>query len=105
MSGGSLDYAYCKINDVADCLVGRGAIYRPLLNHLLALSKVLKDIEWHLSCDTSLSDEEILQLIKSVVTKEDIKSAAEDALKEMKETVKMFELMSATKKNRGTMGL
>lgn len=67
MSGGSLDYAYCKINDISDDLASKLYYYRvdksiiryrkDLVNHLKALSDLLHEVEWNMSGDKADEDE------------------------------------------------
>lgn len=93
MSGGSLNYAEYKINDIIDCLKDRQrtAIYKPLIKHLEKLALVLHEIEWHLSCDTTLTDDEITEKIKTVTTGDDITTAAMEFLVETKQAIENFE--------------
>lgn len=60
MSGGALDYAYCKINIIADALEihTKTPEYAALYQHLLKLSNVLKEVEWVLSGDSDFGKDE-----------------------------------------------
>lgn len=53
MSGGSLDYVYLKVAEVANELRGKHnkPLYRAFANHLDKVSEALHDIEWVISCD------------------------------------------------------
>lgn len=64
MSGGSLDYAYCKIEEVVSVIRSRATtpVERALIAHLLELMIVLRDLEWAYSGDSSL--ESVLPLIE-----------------------------------------
>jgi hypothetical protein len=58
MSGGSYDYAYCKIQDMADslrCTTPARKAFKTLLNKV---AKACHDIEWVDSGDCSPGDED-----------------------------------------------
>lgn len=59
MSGGSLDYAYTKVNDIADTLTRKACspLHRAFIKHLLLVSDALHDLEWVLSDDYAPGDE------------------------------------------------
>ena len=60
MSGGRLDYVYCKVSDAADSIEAYSK-HRPLwlafAEHLRLVSKALHDCEWVLSSDYGSGDE------------------------------------------------
>jgi len=60
MSGGSLDYAYQKVEDAAEAIESRSKklIHRAFANHLRKVAKALHDIEWVLSADYSDGDDQ-----------------------------------------------
>ena len=89
MSGGSWDYAFYKLEDIAG-YCDRSPLYGPLKVHLLRLSEVLKKLEWHDSCDACLTEEQITDLILSVVSGKDVEEAAKEQLKEMEKIVKSY---------------
>ena len=67
MSGGSLDYIYHKVEDVADSIENRTdePLYRAFADHLRVVSKALHDIEWEFSGDYGSGDAE--ESIKKVL--------------------------------------
>lgn len=76
MSGGSLNYAYTKVEDAA------GGIYldtpecRAFKAHLLKVAKALHDIEWVQSCDYGRGDE--VEAIMACITPADVLAAARE---------------------------
>ena len=92
MSGGSLDYAYFKVEDAASQLRKRSnnPLHRAFAVHLEKVAKALHDVEWVLSSDYSEGREE--EAIKEVlgdnvdlkileVLSEDVKNLAEEIKK------------------------
>jgi hypothetical protein len=75
MSGGSLDYVYCKVNDAAstvrDYAVRRKdrALLEAFADHLDKVSNCLHSIEWDFSGDTNLNEQEYLEL-RSLLNKQ-----------------------------------
>lgn len=67
MSGGSLDYVYHKVEDVAITLHNKEntPLQRALGVHLLKVAKALHDVEWVMSGDYSNGDDE--RAIKEVL--------------------------------------
>lgn len=58
MSGGSWEYFYSRLDNVADQLIGQEDPLRILLGHRLKLcAEALHDIEWVDSCDYSKGDD------------------------------------------------
>lgn len=55
MSGGSYDYAYCKVEDFASKLSAKGQspLRRAFAKHLLLVAEAMHDIEWVDSGDFS----------------------------------------------------
>jgi len=56
MSGGSLDYAYWKIDSIIEEIERRGqanVLHKAFIRHLRKVSKALHDLEWVYSCDYS----------------------------------------------------
>lgn len=52
MSGGSYDYAYRRVEDMADRLAqSRNALRRAFAGHLYAVAKAMHDVEWVDSAD------------------------------------------------------
>lgn len=60
MSGGSLDYAYNKVEDAARRVESRAQTnpHRAFAMHLYKVAKALHDLEWMLSDDTLEGSEE-----------------------------------------------
>lgn len=92
MSGGSLDYAYFKVEDAASQLrkISNNPLHRAFAVHLEKVAKALHDVEWVLSSDYSEGREE--EAIKEVlgdnvdlkileVLSEDVKNLAEEIKK------------------------
>lgn len=59
MSGGSYDYAYSKVEDMADSLNSKehSALRRAFAKHLKLVAKAMHDIEWVDSSDYAKGDE------------------------------------------------
>lgn len=56
MSGGSYDYAYVKVNDMACNLRLSSPLRRAFRQHLLDTADAMKSVEWADSCDISQDD-------------------------------------------------
>lgn len=82
MSGGSWNYVYSQIQDVADRLQRRDqSTDRRALGALLELAaKALHDIEWVDSCDYGEGDD--LPAIRACLTREQRLDAATDAARQ-----------------------
>lgn len=67
MSGGSLDYAQYKLDEIAEMVAARAttALHRAFAAHLVAVGKALHDLEWVWSCDYGPGDE--VEAIRAVV--------------------------------------
>lgn len=58
MSGGSYDYLYMKVDEMAGSLhCGDSALRRAFAAHLRKVAKAMHDIEWVDSCDYGPGDE------------------------------------------------
>ena len=80
MSGGSLDYAYCKVSDAANTIMGRSRnpLHLAFAKHLMRVSEALHDLEWVYSDDCSSPQEE--ESIRLVLRPGDeLESATEEA--------------------------
>lgn len=80
MSGGSLDYAYEKVNDAADAVRRRAetSLHRAFAKHLDKVSAALRALEWMLSGGTSEGSE--IEAIKACLPKGAVlKSCTEEA--------------------------
>ena len=80
MSGGSLDYAFSQVEDLADDLKRRAtrAEHRAFAAHLRKVAKALHDIEWMLSGDTGEGSE--ISSIMDCVTPTDVMDTAREAI-------------------------
>ena len=58
MSGGSYDYAYGKIDDLADSIRPTTALRKAFKTHLRKVASACKDIEWVDSGDCGPGDED-----------------------------------------------
>jgi hypothetical protein len=78
MSGGSLDYVYCKVEDAASRVrsMAETPLQRAFAEHLYKVSKALHDLEWVLSCDYSQGQE--VEAIMACVTPADVLNVAVD---------------------------
>lgn len=84
MSGGSLNYAYSRIEDAAREVMSLAEtpLHRAFGAHLLKVAKALHDLEWVLSCDYGPGHE--VEAIKAVITPQDeIKQATKEAYEAM----------------------
>lgn len=81
MSGGSWDYVYSRVQDIADRLQGRGqtADRRALGAHLRKIAAALKAIEWSDSGDDD--EAAATEAIRAVVSPADRLEAATEAAK------------------------
>ena len=80
MSGGSLDYFFSKVEDIAEEIESRAdtPLQKAFVSHLKDVANALYDLEWVYSGDKGTGDEE--DSIKKVLGK-DYKSKAFDILK------------------------
>ncbi len=98
MSGGSWEYSYYRLEEMAGHC-DHNPLYRPLKMHLLRLAKVLHELEWNDSGDSSLTAEQITALILSVVSGKDVEEAAREQLKEMEMIVEAYRKLIERDKN------
>lgn len=88
MSGGALNYIYGRVCDIAGTIKdrSRNPLHVAFADHLLKVSTALHDLEWVLSGDKSLGDEEAA--IRAVITRtEEIEAAtiqAKEALENLR---------------------
>jgi hypothetical protein len=68
MSGGSLDYAYIRVEDTARdvCIRAKTPLQRAFGAHLLKVAKALHDLEWVMSDDYGPGDE--VEAIRACIT-------------------------------------
>lgn len=91
MSGGSLDYAYSKVNYIADEVERQAttALQKAFVKHLRDVGEALHDLEWVGSGDYGVGDE--VEVLRKVVSKEtEIEAATEQAhiaLKQLQEVL------------------
>jgi 2-hydroxychromene-2-carboxylate isomerase len=57
MSGGSYDYTFSRIEDMAQSITPKTPLRKAFKAHLLKVAKACHDIEWVDSCDMSDGDE------------------------------------------------
>lgn len=57
MSGGSLDYVYRRLEEIAERISG-SPLHDAFREHVLSVAKALHDVEWVYSNDYSEGDEE-----------------------------------------------
>jgi len=92
MSGGSLDYAYSRVEDAARTILEccKHPLHIAFGKHLIKVSKALHDLEWEMSGDYSSGQEE--ESIRKVISSSDeVKSVIEDAeiaLKNLENAIK-----------------
>ena len=82
MSGGSLNYISCKVEDIAETIEGRrprNYRLRAFAAHLKKVATALHDIEWDFSGDSSLGEEEIKNIDEIIGPRAEIDCAIEDA--------------------------
>lgn len=80
MSGGSLDYAYSRLESVADEILSRSERpeHRAFAGHLYLVASALHDLEWVWSGDYGRGDE--LKAINAVISPADtLQQAMRDA--------------------------
>jgi hypothetical protein len=67
VSGGSLDYAYGKLNDAISMMAARAKtpLHKAFLKHLVLVSEALHDVEWVYSGD--YSEDQAEESIKKVL--------------------------------------
>jgi len=86
MSGGSLDYAQYKVDDIAEAVARRAEtpLHRAFAAHLLLVGQALHDLEWVWSGDKSCGDE--VAAIQAVIgPNAELKQAVADAEKALSE--------------------
>ncbi len=96
MSGGSLDYAFYKIKDIAEAVRDRAdgdSVSLAFASHLEAVAKVAKELEWAWSGDTAIKDAHaaIVQLIGPSAVLDSAVAAAKEVRRELDNAIKMAE--------------
>ena len=81
MSGGSYNYAYSKVQDMAeDPRVAKGSpLRRAFSRHLLLVAEAMRAVEWMDSCDTSSDEDEIRAVLGPHAEMEALVAMAEEA--------------------------
>jgi hypothetical protein len=82
MSGGSLDYIGFKIDECAETIRERRPkdyLLQALADHLGKLKDVLDSVEFDLSGDESLTDEDRAEIVKLIGAGKEMGCAIEDA--------------------------
>lgn len=95
MSGGSYDYAYCRLEDLSRqireegcCSCASPYLRRAFAKHLLDISKAMRAIEWN---DSSDGDDEETELIKKCLPKNtELKECLEHAKVVLKDLEKLI---------------
>ena len=80
MSGGSMDYFFGRVRDVADSMDTTSPLRRAFVAHLRLVSKALHDIEWVDSGDYAIGDDD--EAIRACLAPGDEAIAALDALRQ-----------------------
>lgn len=94
MSGGSLNYMYSHIEDLADSIAlrSRKPLHKAFALHLQKVAKAAHDLEWTLSGDYGEGDE--LEAIRAVISKQDLVASArsdlEKAITDAQEILKLL---------------
>jgi len=86
MSGGSLNYAYSRVEDTANEVAMRAEtnLHKAFAVHLRKVAKALHDLEWVLSSDYARGDE--IESIRAVVSPaQEVETAKEEARKLIEE--------------------
>ena len=94
MSGGSLEYAYSRIECIADEVSRRAECpeHKAFAKHLYKVSKALHDLEWVWSGDCSEGDiESIMEVINPIDVLESTLIEAKVVLFELDRTIKEAE--------------
>ena len=91
MSGGSLDYAYQQINDLAE-RIERGAetpLHTAFADHLRLVAKAAHDIEWVWSADygPDRENEAILAVVSKGAVLDSVVKRAEETMKTLKSAI------------------
>ena len=91
MSGGSLDYIYYKVDEVADSIDRRteNPLYRAFAEHLRMVSSALHDVEWEFSGDYGEGDAE--EMVKKVLGDSADKKAMDILKSDAEELIKRIE--------------
>lgn len=77
MSGGSYDYAFHRVNDMAHQLAASPDVTRrAFAAHLLLVAEAMHDVEWVDSCDYAPGDE--YDSIQAVIGAAEVDQAARD---------------------------
>lgn len=87
MSGGSLNYVYCRVADAASEIRDRSndPLHLAFADHLELVAKALHDIEWLYSCDYGPGQER--ESIGKVVTPAAVERSCVGLLKELHEMI------------------
>ena len=87
MSGGSLDYAYLKVDSIADTVRERARtpLHLAFSAHLSKVSDALHALEWMFSCDIAPGDEvdAIMEVVSHADMLEEVINKAMEARKDL----------------------
>jgi len=89
MSGGSYEYAYHRIEELAADIRPTSALRKAFKAHLVKVSKACHDIEWVDSCDCSPGDED---------------GAIRACLGDATDALVLAEVLAEAKKSHGDLG-
>lgn len=98
MSGGSLDYAYQKVDMIADAIIKetKNPLHVALAKHLKKVSTALHDLEWVLDDDYGSGDEDkaIRAVLHPPAVIEHLKEEAELLIKNLEQALKDVERLT-----------
>lgn len=95
MSGGSLDYAYSKIEEAAIIINTRAKtpLRKAFAKHLWLVSKALKELEWVMSGDNPEGYE--VESMKAVVSPQmELQAAIENAIEARRQLEEILEVVN-----------
>ena len=85
MSGGSYDYFYSKLDDMADRIQLKNPERKAFVKHLKKVVKALHDIEWVDSCDYGENDE--IESIMNCISNQNVLQIAIEEAKQAQENL------------------
>lgn len=99
MSGGSYNYAYSKIEDLAENIQGTTPLRKAFKEHLRLVATACHDIEWVDSCDKSNGDEDAA--IRAALGHGADALAMKAALTELLDAIQCVSVLVKIEANRG----
>lgn len=85
MSGGSYNYAYRKVNEMAESLNTTTPLRKAFKSHLIKVAQAMQDIEWVDSCDYVDGDED--EAIRTVLGVDADKLALKEVVEDAKAVI------------------